>query len=246
MDRLVHIAASGANQALRAMVDVTHNLANAGTPGFREDLSLFSEAAVTGLGQDSRAYTVFERGAVNTRAGSVQYTGRELDVVVQGGGWIAVLGADGEEGYTRRGDLRIDELGRLTNGAGERLLGDGGALALPPHDKLEIAADGTVSILPIGQSPDAMVVVDRIKLVSLDEGQLSKGDDGLLRLPEAEEAKPDASVRLIAGSLESSNVNSVGAMVRMIELSRAYEAQVKLMRVAADNDRASAKLLELS
>src|SRR3972149_4687122 len=128
------------------------------------------------------------------------------------------------------------------NAAGHPVLGNGGPIAIPPAEKVEIGNDGTISVRPLGQAPSALVIVDRIKLVNPDPDQLTKGEDGLLRLEEGEIAAPNASARLISGSLETSNVNAIDAMVNMIALSRQFESQVKLMKVAEENDSVSARL----
>ncbi|MBV1932409.1 MAG: flagellar basal body rod protein FlgF [Porticoccaceae bacterium] len=246
MDRLLYVAMSGANKAMLSQSVNAHNLANASTTGFKEDLVMYGKAEVSGPGHDSRAFTRIEGMEADTGFGTIETTGRDLDVAINGKGWMAVQAADGSEAYSRRGDLRLDALGRLTNGAGLPVLGNSGPLAVPPHAKLEIGSDGTISILPLGQSPNALAVVDRIKLVSLDETDLRKGLDGELRLSNGEPALADASIRLSRGSLETSNVNAIEAMVRMIELARSFETQVKMMSTAKENDQASAQLMKMS
>ncbi len=72
-----------------------------------------------------------------------------------------------------------------------------------------------------------------------------KGTDGLIRLRGGGKAEADASVTLVSGALEASNVDAVGAMVRLIEISRLYETQVKLMKTAEENDRSASQLLRL-
>ena len=112
---------------------------------------------------------------------------------------------------------------------------------------MEIAPDGTISIVPLGQDATAQSVVDRLKLVRVDDpGRLQKGLDGLLRLEDGGELVADASVRVIPGALEGSNVNAVAAMVKMIELSRSFETQTKLMQMASENDRASSQLMQVN
>ena len=178
--------------------------------------------------------------------GSVTTTGAELDVSVNGDGWIGVQGSDGNEAYTRAGSLQITSSGALINSAGRPVLGNGGPIAIPPAEKIEIGIDGTISIRPEGQTPSALVVVDRIKLVNPDQSQLFKGEDGLMRLQNGAIAAPDASVRLISGTLETSNVNAVDAMVNMIALSRQFEAEVKLIKVAEEIDSSSTQLMSIA
>ena len=73
-----------------------------------------------------------------------------------------------------------------------------------------------------------------------------KGEDGLIRMREGEPAPVDDTVRVVSGSLESSNVNTVAAMVDMIELARQFESYVKIMGTAEEMDRASAQLMSMS
>ena len=89
-------------------------------------------------------------------------------------------------------------------------------------------------------------MVDRIKLVNPDNAGLAKGKDGLIRMLDGEELVADAGVRLIPGSIEASNVDTVGSMVQMIELSRQFENHTRMMKVAEQLDQSSAELMKLS
>jgi flagellar basal-body rod protein FlgF len=175
--------------------------------------------------------------------GVVRTTGRNLDIAISGGGWIAVQGQDGMEGYSRRGDLHLDSFGQLMDGAGRPILGNNGPIALPPFSSVEIAADGTISVQPLGSPANTMAVVDRIKLTEPNQEALLRGEDGLMRLPEDGIADASANVRVTAGSLEGSNVNAVGEMVKMIDLARRFEGQVKLMQSAQENQQALSKIM---
>jgi flagellar basal-body rod protein FlgF len=244
MDRFLYISMSGAKETLRAQTVNNHNLANASTTGFRADLSAFQSRAVAGSGYASRAYATNATIGWDASQGSLISTGRDLDVGVQGPGWIAVQGPDGREAYTRAGDLRIDPSGLLKNGAGQMVLGEGGPISVPPNTSLFIGADGTISIVPVGQGPETTSQVGRIKLVNPPAETLARGDDGLFRTVDGSDAPPDANVRLATGVLESSNVNIADAMVNMIELSRHFDLQVKAMRTAEENAAAAAQLLK--
>jgi flagellar basal-body rod protein FlgF len=245
MDRMLYVAMSGAKQIETAQSANTNNLANVGTPGFRADLSAFRALALRGPGYPTRVYAMAERPGIDLKPGAATTTGRELDVAVNGDGWIAVQAADGSEAYTRRGDLRLGPNGVLLTGDGRAVLGNSGPIALPPAEKVEIGGDGTISIRPVGQKASALAVVDRIRLVNPPAAELTKGKDGLVRLQDGSSAVPDARVRLVSGALESSNVSVVEGLVNMITLARQYEAQIKLMREASDNDAASAQTLRM-
>ncbi|MCU7798409.1 MAG: flagellar basal body rod protein FlgF [Candidatus Thiodiazotropha sp. (ex Myrtea spinifera)] len=246
MDRMIFVAMSGAKETLIAQANNSNNLANVNTPGFMEDLNQFRSMPVFGQGFPTRVYALDERPDINFEKGSEQATGNPLDVAVKGKGFFAVQASDGSEAYTRRGDLKIDANGLVTNGEGLPLIGNSGPIALPPFEKIEIAPDGTITILPEGSTPDALAIIDRIKMVNPAIDQMTKGNDGLMHMNNGEEAGADALVLLASGSLESSNVNVADALVNMIELSRKFEMQVKMMKTSEELDSASASLMRMS
>ncbi|MCB1871042.1 MAG: flagellar basal-body rod protein FlgF [Gammaproteobacteria bacterium] len=245
MDRMLYVAMSGAKETMLAQASNSNNLANANAPGFLADLQQFRSMPVFGDGYPTRAYGLSERPGTDFTHGDQVHTGRDLDVAIAGEGWFAVQARDGSEAYTRRGDLTVDVNGLLTTGNGLPVLGNGGPIALPPAEKLEIGPDGTISILPLGQNATEMAVIDRIKMVNPASDQLVKGKDGLVRLKGGEAAEEDGALRLNSGVFEGSNVNIVNAMVEMIELSRRYEMQVKMMQTAKTMEEASTRIMRL-
>ncbi|HBR99175.1 MAG TPA: flagellar biosynthesis protein FlgF, partial [Gammaproteobacteria bacterium] len=222
-----------------------HNLANLNTTGFKADLDALQSEPVYGPGHPGRVYVQNLGAGADFTGGQIIHTGRELDIAVQGDGFIAIQDRDGSEGYTRAGDLRVNPNGILENGAGYPIMGNGGPIALPPFEKLEIGSDGTVSIQPVGQDANTLAVVDRIKLVNPPTNELKKNDNGIFHGANGP-YEPDATIGVVNGSIEASNVNAIDAMVKMIELSRQYEMQVKMMKTAQDNDAAAVKLMRVS
>jgi flagellar basal-body rod protein FlgF len=244
MDKMLYVAMSGAKETLRAQAANSHNLANANTTGFRADLSAFQSRAVSGPGYATRVYATNSSTGWDDTTGAQLSTGRDLDVAVKGAGFIAVQDRDGNEAYTRAGDLHIDPTGQLLNATGHAVLGDNGPISIPPNQSLSIAPDGTISIVPLGQTPNTTANVARIKLVNAPSSTLERGADGLFRASDATPLQSDATVQVTAGALESSNVNAADSMMTMIELSRRFELQVKAMRTAEDDGAASTKLLQ--
>lgn len=243
MDRMLYVAMSGAKETLMAQATNSNNLANASTTGFLADLQQFRSMPVFGDGYPSRVYGLSERPATDFHSGSIIQTGRELDVALNGKGWIAVQAPDGSEAYTRRGDLKLDANGLLTTGNGLPIYGNGGPIAIPPAEKVDIAPDGTISIRPLGQGVNELAIVDQIKMVNPPITDMEKGMDGLMRLKPGASAEPDVSLQLVSGTLESSNVNVVDAMVDMINLSRRFELQVKMMKAAEEMEQASTSIM---
>ena len=245
MDTSLYVAMSGAKQILLAQSANSHNLANVNTTGFKADLSQIRSMPVYGPGHPSNVYAMAERPGIDFDLGTVQQTGRELDVSISGEGWISVEAADGSEAYTRAGDLRVTPDGLLTTGTGLPVRGDAGLLSIPEVEKIEVGADGTISVIPLGANSTELSAIGRIKLVNPDLAELTKGNDGLFRMKSGVEADSSAEVSLVSGAVESSNVSVVDAMVNMIELSRSFEMQVKVMKTASENEAASAKLMSL-
>ena len=129
MDQSIFLAMSGAQQTLLAQALNAHNLANVSTVGFRADLSQFRSMPLFGETFNSRVFAEVEAPGVNLAPGALETTGRELDIAVNGAGWIAVQAPDGSEAYTRAGDLQIASVGGvLETGAGHPVLGDGARL----------------------------------------------------------------------------------------------------------------------
>lgn len=245
MDRMLYVAMTGAKETLRAQTVNNHNIANVSTTGFRADLAAFQSRAVDGSGYASRVYATNGTVGWNDQTGALLTTGRDLDIAVNGKGWIAVQGADGKEAYTRAGDLQVDATGQLMTANGRPVIGDGGPINIPPYTSIFFARDGSISVVAQGQNPDTTATVARLKLVNPPDEQLERGDDGLFRMKDGSPAPADADVQIGSGVLESSNVNAAQAMVNMIELARQFEMQVKAIRTAEENGAAASQLLRL-
>ena len=248
MDRMLYVAMTGAQQTLQGQGLISHNLANVNTVGFRKDLADFRsmQAFSDDPALPSRVYSMTERPGIDLTEGKVMTTGRDLDIAIKGEGWIAMQMPDGSEAYTRNGELQLDADGQLTTANGHPVLGNGGPIAIPPAEKIQIGEDGTISIRPLGETPDNLVVVDRILLVKpTGDNPIYKDETGFMRMREGDAAPPDATVRIVSGALEGSNVNPAEALVSMIDASRRFELQVKMMSTAQDNASATDQLLKL-
>jgi flagellar basal-body rod protein FlgF len=246
MDKLIYVAMTGAKHALEQQATTANNLANVNTTGFRAQLDQFRAVPVLGDGLPTRAFVVDSTVGSDLSAGSIQKTGRDLDVAIQSPGWIAVQAPDGSEAYTRNGSMQMNENGELQTSTGLPVLGDGGSISIPPGSQLGIAKDGTVSIVPDGSKTGSVTVVGRIKLVNPPEADLVRGDDGLFRLKDGSSAEARGKVNLVQGALESSNVNAVNEMVNMITVARQYDLQMKMLQNAEGNASKASQLLALN
>jgi len=246
MDKLLYVAMSGAKESLVAEEANNYNLANASTTGFKASLTAFQTRSVSGPGFASRAYATAGTTGWNDTPGEQTTTGNPLDVAVQGAGLFAVQDLAGNEAYTRAGDLHVDPSGQLLTAGGHTVVSDSGPITVPPATSITIGADGTVSVVGLGQMPNSVAAVGRIKLVNPPSGTLQRGTDGLYRTSDGSTLEADANTHLASGVLESSNVNIPSCLVNMIELSRRFELQVRSLHSADEDAQSSTKLLQSS
>jgi|LakMenEpi03Aug12_release.lakeMendotaPanAssembly.Ray.scaffolds.fasta_scaffold147106_4 flagellar basal-body rod protein FlgF len=244
MDRLIFTAMSGAKQVVQRQEIIAQNLANASTSGYRAATFAARAVPVGGAGT-TRAFAQEGTMGADLTAGLLQRTGRELDVAVEGNAWLAVQGSDGREAYTRAGALQVDQSGLLRAPGGFVVMGDGGPIEIPQDTQVSIARDGTVSATPNTGSKNAVVTVGRIKLATLNPKEVVRGDDGLFRAADGNPVAADERARLVSGTLEGSNVNTVEAMVGMISAARQFEMQMRMITTADTNARSAAQLLSL-
>lgn len=245
MDRLIYVSMTGARHALEAQATVAHNLANVTSSGFRAQMNALRAVHLFGEGMPTRSYVVDSTVGTDFRPGAVQQTGRPLDVAIMGQGFLAVQAPDGSEGYTRAGGLNVGAGGVLVNSQGLQVLGDGGPIAIPPDVNVTIAKDGTVSAVP-SNGRGAVNVLGRLKLVNPPEADLVRSPDGLFRLRDGGVAPADNNVVVASAAIESSNVNAVEQLVAMISHARAFEAHMKMLSNADQNDRQANQLLTLN
>ena len=158
MDRLIYLAMTGAQQLLQQQAVTAHNLANAGTTGFKAETAAFRVAPVEGPGLPTRAYALDSTTGADLSPGTVQATGRDLDVAVEGPGFFTVEAKDGTEAYTRAGSFDVSPDGELITRTGLTVLGEGGPITVPPDTKITVGRDGTVSGITYGQSATVNVL----------------------------------------------------------------------------------------
>lgn len=246
MDRMIYTAMTGAKHILEQQSTVSHNLANATSTGFKAQIDSFRAVPVISEGLDTRAFVVDATVGSDFKPGAIQTTGRDLDVAIQGKGWIAIQRDNGSEGYTRNGSLKVNENGLIQTANGLTVMGDGGPISIPPDVSISIGKDGTVSSVANGGVPGPSNILGRIKLVNPDESEITRGDDSLFEMKDGSAAPADANVVVVNGALESSNVNVIESMVDMISLARQFEMQMKLLQNAENNANKASQLLSLT
>lgn len=244
MDKSLFISMSGASEVMKSQAMHANNLANTSTIAFKMDLPELHSMPVYGSVYPSRVFVGSERIGTDVTPGAVIQTGNDLDIAINGEGWLSVQGEDGQEYYTRRGDMAISQSGYLMNGSEHLMLGDGGPISIPPAQKISIGQDGSINITPIGAAPGTSVTLGRLKLVSLPKEELTKNEQGLFMLKSRVPAPLDPAVQIKTGMLEASNVNPVADLIGLISSARQYELNVKMMENAKENDEAAARIMQ--
>ncbi|HEY7987335.1 MAG TPA: flagellar basal-body rod protein FlgF [Methylophilaceae bacterium] len=245
MDRLLYIAMNGAKHSMLQQAVTANNLANASTNGYKAQNGAFRALPVYGPGMPTRTFVVDSTPNADLSGGTLTTTGRPLDMAVHGRGWFAVQDAKGGEAYTRNGAFEVTDTGLLVTNNGLPVIGDGGTITVPPDSEVNIAKDGTVTLVANGLVQNA-VSIGRLKLVNPADSDMVRGDDGLFRTKTNTPAQADASVNLAAGALETSNVSAVNSLIDMIDHSRLFDMQIKLMQTADDNSKDAVSVMSIN
>jgi len=248
MDKALYVAMTGARASLQAQGTVSQNLANVDTNGFKAALANTRSMPIQGNGFPSRVNAMHVDQGFDASVGSQKVTGNPLDVSLQPDTWLAVQAGDGSQAYTRGGELALTPNGQLVTAGGHAVLDENGnPMVIPPHQAMEIGSDGTVSIVPLGESASTQATVGRMRVVQAPASRLSRGLDGLMRNTDPTQPFAQANGKSVnSGSLEGSNVDAAGALVQMIQLQRQFEMQVKVIRHGDENAQSANTLLKLS
>ncbi|MCP9481057.1 flagellar hook basal-body protein [Shimia sp. CNT1-13L.2] len=228
MGNISYVSLSYASALERSLDATAHNLSNASTAGYKAFRPVFEtvDAEAETVGGDAISY-VQDRGSyLDATQGAIMPTGNPLDLAVSGNGWFG-FEVDGEQAYGRNGRLVVDVNGRLTTASGHALMDAGGAPIILPNDvgqDITIAPDGTIS------GPDG-AVLGRVGLYDIQADALMHPiGQGLYISPlGVEAAQPAENSRVAQGFVESSNVEPVIEMTRMIDIQRAYENSLRLI-----------------
>ncbi|MEL6316932.1 MAG: flagellar hook-basal body complex protein [Pseudomonadota bacterium] len=201
---------------LREIDVIATNLANANTTGYRREGVVFSEFIRDTDGPSgSLAMTAARVRFAEQEQGALVASGGQLDFAIEGDGFFVVGTPEGER-LTRAGAFTQNELGELTTLEGYRVLGPGGGpIFVPPE-----AAN--VSVSPEGVVAADGAQVGQIGLVVPTDPAALRRTQGVLLISDAG-VQPATEARIAQGFLESSNVDMIQEVTRMIEVQRAYE-----------------------
>jgi flagellar basal-body rod protein FlgF len=230
METPTYVALSRQTALLRQMDTVANNLANMVTPGFKEEVEIFTTVPIrsqTFGAPQKLAYVQDFATARDFSAGPMTPTGNDLDMAIQGNGFFVVQTPNGPR-YTRLGHFTLNAAGQLVTKAGYPVLSGGAPITINPDDgPVQVASDGTVSA-DRTQQGNAQVVYGKLDVVDFDDRNQLKPEEGTLFNTDAapiQVAQPAIAQRM----LEQSNVQPVKELTNMIWVQRNYESVQKFL-----------------
>ena len=215
----------------KQMEAIAQNLSNITTPAFKSERVLFKEYLLPGPDGNSVSYVAQDRIVRDMSPGSYSHTGNDLDIAVNGAGWFVVQAEEGEL-YTRRGHFKLDENRTIVTATGEPILADDGSeITLKKGDGvITISSDGTITA--------ESGALGRLRVVTFeDDSVLQKVASGLFATTEQPTDLSPEETRVQQGALETSNVNPILEMTRMIDVLRSYQSTQKLAQTDHDLQR---------
>jgi flagellar basal-body rod protein FlgF len=251
MDRLVFTSNATIKEQATARQVLVNDLANVSTVGFKSSYDVALQSVkVEGAGFDSRYQAqAVARNQIRMTPGPVMATGRPLDIALADKAVLTVQAPNGDIAFTRRGDLKINPQGQLETGSGHLVLGNGGPIAVPPGLMVSINPDGTVYAKdPAQPSTAPSVLIDQLRLRDGTDANLGRREDGLFKVDGQADgtdiALGDAQLRLIPQALEGSNVSAIEAMTRLIDHSRSFETQIRIIKETKGLDESGASMMK--
>ena len=232
MTSAVYVSTSKQMVLRKQMEAIAQNLANITTPAFKSERVTFKEYLLPGPDGNPVSYVSQDKIQRNMSPGGFSNTGNDLDIALSGPGWFTVKAGSEGELYTRRGHLKLSEERTLVIASGEPILANGGAeITLEDGDAvITISNDGTVSA--------ESGVLGRIKVVTFENDRvLQKAASGLFTTDEIPTDLSPEETRIQQGVLETSNVNPILEMTRMIDVLRSYQGTQKLAQTDHDLQR---------
>ncbi len=249
MFRSLNIAATGMAAQETQLNTIANNLANANTVGYKRQSAQFEDllyqtvrsAGVTPDGAPVPTSTQVGSGArivATSRSftqGALQQTGNNLDVAIEGSGFLSVLQSNGQPAYTRSGNLQLNAQGRITTADGLPLEPP---ISVPSTATgVAIGSDGTVTATQPGQTTALRLGQIQVTTFPNPNGLDALGHNLYVATessgnPQAGTPGANGSGTILQGSLESSNVDVVTEMVALIGAQNAYEINSKVVQAA--------------
>ena len=233
MDYGAYLITNAASQSMQSQNVRASNMANANTIGYkagflwniqRPFLTDLNKAREEQPVEESRVGVYANAWGNKLTKGELINTERDLDVAITTGGWFAIELPSGEEVYTRDGHFVVTQEGLLTTSSGHKVLGHDGAIYIPQVGLIEFAQNGEITgLLERGEE----LALGQLRLVNPPINELKLGEDGYFHYADNKYIRYDPNIRIISGSLETSNVKMVEELIDYLDIARRFEIQVK-------------------
>lgn len=240
MDSGLYAACTALMARTDALDTIANNLANSSTGGFRARHTTFSAVLAgsdhplaSALNTATNNYGLLSGSRLDMQAGPLQHTGGELDVGIEGPGFLTVQTPQGVA-YTRNGSMQVSLHGQLVTAAGDPVMGQSGVITIPQGATVTISPDGTISA--------EGAIAGKLKLVQFSDtaDPQSIGGSYYTVPPQDVLASPGSEVR--QGALEGSNVNPIASVIELINAQRASEGmRHALTMIDSDIDKTAAQ-----
>ncbi|HEY3948900.1 flagellar basal-body rod protein FlgF [Phenylobacterium sp.] len=242
MDNTLYVGLSRQMVLKREMDIIANNIANADTNGFKVENLMTKEVdgapAFTQGGPRPVKFVGEDGVARDFSQGGMRRTDATYDVAIDGQGFFKVSTANGDR-FTRDGHFRTDSNGVITTQNGDPVADDGGGqITIDPNKSgpITISEDGIVS-----QGTERVGKIGVYKFDS--QSALEKTGDNLYQNAANQTPTAADTAKVRQGMLESSNVNSITQITRMIEVNRAYEQVTQMISAESDLSRTSVSRL---
>ncbi|MFT7774864.1 flagellar basal-body rod protein FlgG [Roseateles sp.] len=250
MMRSLWIAKTGMEAQQTQLDNISHNLANVATNGYKRSHAVFEDLIYQNMrqsGANSTEQTVLPTGlqvGLGVRPvatariytqGNLQQTSNNLDLAIKGDGFFQIQMPDGTTAYTRDGSFQLDANGQMVTSNGYTVLP---GVTIPPNaQSLTIGNDGTVSVTLPGQAAPQSVgqlqLATFVNPAGLDpKGQNLFTETAASGTPNTGAPSSNGIGALQQGFVETSNVNVVEELVQMIQTQRAYELNSKAVQTS--------------
>lgn len=221
----IYVAMTGAQLKYQELDNITQNLANANTTGYKKtSFSTRLYPLLEGIPDKqnavypgARAMAVMGQSSVDTSEGNIVETGNTLDFAIEGDGFFAVQGTGGVD-YTKNGSFSRNKDGFLVNGSGQQVLDTDNKPLRLSGNTVQVSTDGTVYV-------DA-AAAGKLKVVKLDHATIQHVGNSLFSGTEAGASNAD----VVQGSIEMSNVNPITEMAGMISALREMDIISKVIK----------------
>ena len=235
MNVSLYQAAAAMNASARWQEVISENLSASQIPGYKkQDLSFSAVQAHSSAASLSGARRVtmpLGTTTTNFQGGELHSTGVTTDLALEGPGLFEVQMPGGGRGYTRNGGFRVNAEGQLLTKQGLPFMGEAGPL------QLSAGNSGPISVAPTGEVSQGGVLLGRLKLADFGgPGTLVPAGAGLFTAADPAAPPPAASGALVRqGFIENANTSSVTEMVNLIDATRLFQANQKVIQ--SEDDR---------